>query len=141
MQTLVSTENKFENLNISIQAGIGQGKQGDKDLLEDLINIKYMHLQELKLSIEMGRVTDKHVILIAEALEKNKNMKNLSLNLWKYFLYHSATRSRQWDSKRFLKPSRAIYSNSRFLSSTFPATKSESTTLFRSFSILLLSKN
>ena len=32
----------------------------------------------------MGKVTDKHMILIAEALEKNKQMKTLSLNLWKY---------------------------------------------------------
>jgi hypothetical protein len=43
-----------------------------------------MRLQELKLTIEMGKVTDKHMILIAEALEKNKQMKTLSLNLWKY---------------------------------------------------------
>lgn len=42
-----------------------------------------MRLQELKLSIEMGQVTDKHLFLISEALEKNKNMKTLSLNLWK----------------------------------------------------------
>lgn len=83
MQTLVSTESKFEKLNISIQTGLVSPKQTERDILEDLINIKYMHLQELKLSIEMGKVTDKHLFLISQALEKNKNMKTLSLNLWK----------------------------------------------------------
>ena len=83
MQTLVSTESKFEKLNISIQTALGQ-PSAQRDVLEDLINIKYMRLQELKLTIEMGKVTDKHLILIAEALEKNKQMKTLSLNLWKY---------------------------------------------------------
>ena len=82
MGTLVSTESKFEKLNISIQSGVGQPNQ-EKDILDDLINIKYMRLQELKLSIEMGKVNDKHMIMISEALEKNKDMKTLSLNLWK----------------------------------------------------------
>ena len=67
MQTLVSTESKFEKLNISIQTVIGQTNP-QRDVLEDLINIKYMRLQELKLTIEMGKVTDKHMILISEAL-------------------------------------------------------------------------
>lgn len=31
----------------------------------------------------MGKVNDKHVLLISEALEKNKDMKTLTLNLWK----------------------------------------------------------
>lgn len=65
MQTLVSTESKFEKLNISIQTGLVSPKQTERDILEDLINIKYMHLQELKLSIEMGKVTDKHLFLIS----------------------------------------------------------------------------
>jgi len=51
-------------LNISIQTTLGQVNT-QRDLLEDLVNIKYMRLQELKLTIEMGKVTDKHLILIA----------------------------------------------------------------------------
>ena len=87
MQALVSTESTFEKLNISIQTEVGQPKQ-EKDVLDDLINIKYMKLQELKMSIEMGKINDKHMIMISEALEKNKNMKTLSLNLWKYLLFY-----------------------------------------------------
>lgn len=83
MQALVSTENKFEKLNITIQSGIGQSKQSDRDSLEELINIKYMKLIELKISMEMCSVTDKHILLISEALEKNKAIKVLSLNFWK----------------------------------------------------------
>ena len=44
MQTLVSTESKFEKLNISIQTALGQ-PSAQRDVLEDLINIKYMRLQ------------------------------------------------------------------------------------------------
>ena len=69
MQDLVSTENKFERLNINIQSDIGSPlKQTQKDILEDLINIKYMNLQDLKLTIEMGKVNDKHLLLISESL-------------------------------------------------------------------------
>ena len=64
MQALVSTESKFEKLNISIQTGAGQLKP-DRDIIEDLINIKHMKLQELKLSIEMGKITDRHMAVIA----------------------------------------------------------------------------
>ena len=45
IQTLVSTENKVEKLNVAIQTGIGVPKQNERDILEDLINIKYMKLQ------------------------------------------------------------------------------------------------
>jgi hypothetical protein len=107
MEALVSTESKFEKLNISIQTGLGQPKQ-ERDVLEDLINIKYMRLQELKLTIEMGKVTDRHIFVISEALEKNKHMKTLSLNLWKYIFINAAIRSPRWGSRLSSRPSRAI---------------------------------
>lgn len=83
MQALVSTGNKFEKLSISLQSGIGQKQQLNQDTLEQLINIKYMRLCELKISMEMCSIGDKHVVMIAEALEKNKEMKMLSLSFWK----------------------------------------------------------
>lgn len=47
-----------------------------------------MKLMELKISIEMCSINDKHILMISEALEKNKSMKILSLSFWKYaFLY------------------------------------------------------
>jgi hypothetical protein len=42
-----------------------------------------MRLTELKISMEMCSVGDKHVLMIAEALEKNKQMKSLNLSFWK----------------------------------------------------------
>ena len=33
--------------------------------------------------MEMCSVGDKHVLMIAEALEKNKQMKSLNLSFWK----------------------------------------------------------
>lgn len=33
--------------------------------------------------MEMCSIGDKHVVMIAEALEKNKEMKMLSLSFWK----------------------------------------------------------
>lgn len=81
MQALVSTENKFERLSIAIRAGVGQ--QPQEALLEQLINIKYMRLEELAISMEMCCISDRHVLLIAEGLEKNKQMKSLALSFWK----------------------------------------------------------
>ncbi len=74
--------------------------QQPQEVLEQLINIKYMRLQELAISMEMCSIGDKHVLLIAEGLEKNKEMKTLSLSFWKYALIHSATMSRSWASRR-----------------------------------------
>jgi hypothetical protein len=51
MQALVSTEKTFDRLNISIQSEMIKTKQADKDMLEELINIKYMKLVELKISM------------------------------------------------------------------------------------------
>jgi len=90
MKALVSTEKTFDRLNISIQSEIGQTKQADKDMLEELINIKYMKLVELKISMEMCCINDKHLMIIIEALEKNKRIKVLSLNLWKYLHFYAA---------------------------------------------------
>jgi hypothetical protein len=101
MQALVSTENKFEKLNISLQSDIGQKQPINQDILEQLVNIKYMKLVELKISMEMCSINDKHVIVIAEALEKNRQMKSLSLSFWKYLLPNLVITFLRLDSKRY----------------------------------------
>jgi hypothetical protein len=78
--------------------------QQPQEVLEQLINIKYMRLQELAISMEMCSIGDKHVLLIAEGLEKNKEMKALSLSFWKYPFRYPATTSRKWDSKPCSRP-------------------------------------
>lgn len=90
LQNLVSTEEHFERLVISIEATIKSEKQLEKDYLEDLINIKYMKLTELVIRLEMSTLKDKHMKILAEALEKNRSIKILSLNFWKYHIYNLA---------------------------------------------------
>lgn len=98
MQALVSTENKFERLSIAIRAGVGQ--QHPQEVLEQLVNIKHMRLQELAISMEMCCIADKHLLLIADGLEKNRHMKTLALSFWKYVPPHAATASRSSASRR-----------------------------------------
>ena len=54
-----------------------------------------MRLQELTISMEMCSISDKHVLLIAEGLEKNKQMKSLTISFWKYLIYNLVTMCRK----------------------------------------------
>ena len=67
-----------------------------------------MRLQELTISMEMCSISDKHVLLIAEGLEKNKQMESLTLSFWKYLIYNLVTMCRKWASRLSSSPSDKI---------------------------------